>query len=784
MDKINWAFEKGYDMEREVIYFPVRHHSPACSYHVKKAIELYKPEAVLIEGIEEGNDLLPLLSHDDIVAPFATYHSFVDKKGAVGEKGERYKFYTPYMDSSPELTAIREGKKRGLEVAFIDMPMPYHLIDHKKEFNYNTYEKYITFNNKYIETLCRKEGCQDYEELWEKLFELDYMERKHEDFVRNLLSYCILTREAKLEELDSENLMRESYMAMKIREYKEKFNRILVITGGYHTVSLLKMSKEFVKPFEYDKEDLNIYPLAYSYDRLDGMRTYASGMPYPEYYNRLCLGMDSGKNHEDIAKEYFLETIRELRKGGEGISTADGIEALYMAEELRKLRNKGNIGAAEIREAVLSSFVKGAINLSTGKPLEILDRKMRGNGIGRIPSTSVQPPVITDFRNQAEELGLNLDKLVKKQVTLDLYRKRKDKGRSAFLHMLQFLQVPFGKLVKSANLLNTDTRGTMREVWEVAWSVETETILLDLSVYGTSLKEVTENILYEKIKESEKVGEICTLLSTSYYCGLKKEGKKIFEAIREIIEEDNSFTSQGQGSAILHFLYQAADLLEVEDKDKLYVYMKETYDKSLYLFSLTEDIDQARQEEFGEAINKLYSLTLDNNLNFDRERFIENLLVSLEKVKNSYMQGVISALLYTLGAREIGHIVSLFKSHIYASTANVNESVDYLVGIFTYGREVIFIKDEFITELNNLISSLDKEKFMSILPKLRRAFTFYTPLEINRIGEKIGKIAGNNPDELLLQKGIDEEVLELALRLDKIGKERVEGIFELSTDTD
>ena len=44
-------FENSFNeiIKENIIFFPIRHHSPACSFHLKKIIENYKPETILIE---------------------------------------------------------------------------------------------------------------------------------------------------------------------------------------------------------------------------------------------------------------------------------------------------------------------------------------------------------------------------------------------------------------------------------------------------------------------------------------------------------------------------------------------------------------------------------------------------------------------------------------------------------------------------------------------------------------------------------------------------------------
>lgn len=41
-----------WDLSAPLLYFPVRHHSPACAFHLQKAIAAYQPDCILIEGPE------------------------------------------------------------------------------------------------------------------------------------------------------------------------------------------------------------------------------------------------------------------------------------------------------------------------------------------------------------------------------------------------------------------------------------------------------------------------------------------------------------------------------------------------------------------------------------------------------------------------------------------------------------------------------------------------------------------------------------------------------------
>ena len=65
------------------VYFPVRHHSPACSRHLQRLIEKLQPAAVLVEGPAQFTPLISLLLKPESRAPFAIYTQFIDHKRQV-----------------------------------------------------------------------------------------------------------------------------------------------------------------------------------------------------------------------------------------------------------------------------------------------------------------------------------------------------------------------------------------------------------------------------------------------------------------------------------------------------------------------------------------------------------------------------------------------------------------------------------------------------------------------------------------------------------------------------
>ena len=93
------------ELDGRIVYFPVRHHSPACAWHVSRLIRQVKPKSVLIEGPRNAAPLIPFLTHERTRMPVAIYTTFVQRF----DDGMpiRHAAYYPLCDYSPELAAIR-----------------------------------------------------------------------------------------------------------------------------------------------------------------------------------------------------------------------------------------------------------------------------------------------------------------------------------------------------------------------------------------------------------------------------------------------------------------------------------------------------------------------------------------------------------------------------------------------------------------------------------------------------------------------------------------------------
>src|SRR5262249_54460417 len=157
-----------------VVYFPVRHHSPACAWHVTRLIQELRPESVLIEGPRDATPLIPFLTHKRTRLPVAIYTTFVNRV----DRGhpERHAAYYPLCDYSPELAAIRAAHAVGAEARFIDLTYSEMVSSEAKRSDLrlrSLCEERHLQHSRLLKAACHRAGVRDPDELWDHLYEVD-----------------------------------------------------------------------------------------------------------------------------------------------------------------------------------------------------------------------------------------------------------------------------------------------------------------------------------------------------------------------------------------------------------------------------------------------------------------------------------------------------------------------------------------------------------------------------------------------------------------------------------
>ena len=437
--------------------------------------------------------------------PVSVYYSYKDDEG-------RHACYYPLLDYSPELVALKSAVEADIPVHFIDLPYG-NLVISEREFKEKDdsstreayYGDYFLQKSKYIKMLCEKENCRDYSELWEKLFEIPAMETDTdtETFIKNMATLCCFSRADYPEQLliEEQNPPREDFMAENIMKYQKKYNRILVVTGGFHTARLI----ELVKTGEIKKQkpmNGRAYLIPYSFEECDQLSGYESGMPYPGYYQSIYenLCAEKADSYQKTTLHYITHLAKALRKNRESISLSEETAAFFMCLGLAQMRGKNQCGVYELLDGVRTAFVKGELNLSTSFIFKEAQRLLRGQKNGQVGDDAPQPPIVLAFETKAKQYRFDISSSLSKSVTLDIVSKKGHREQSVFLHRLLFLENPFAVKRAGPDYESRTNTTLKREKWDYSYTGRVSAALIEKSHLGGTVEEACETALSDLIE--------------------------------------------------------------------------------------------------------------------------------------------------------------------------------------------------------------------------------------------------------------------------------------------
>lgn len=757
-----------YDLSRPILYFLIRHHSPACAWHLKKAVAAYEPDCILIEGPENAQEQIRVLAHPETKAPVALYYFYKDSKGLLSEDKEDYRCYYPFLDSSPELVAMREAEALGIPARFIDLPYGEILIGtaedrgiraEREKPSYN--DDYLLSRSAYLRRLCEKTGLRSFDELWEKYFEIGGLFLETADFIRLVSVQCGLSRQhTPKEELEADGcLLRERYMAQQIAEASGKYKRILVVTGGFHTYGLMELEtlQPAAKPVKLHRladRDQGVYPIAYSMEAADALNGYASGMQSPGFYqqvwDRLLKKETPEGAYEGAALHQLVSAGRQARKKKEPLSSYDIICALSMAKGLAALRGKQEPGLYELRDAALSSFVKGEYSPSTDLPLRILSELNRGKQVGSLCRDADRPPLILDFEEQCRKFGLKIQAAGQQEVTLELFTKKKHLAMSRFFYQIEYLGTGFARRTRGADLLNRKDKSRIREIWSYRFSGSVLAALVDVSMMGGTVAEASRTRLVRQFQTSQSSQEAARLMAQGFLMGFLEEQARMGMHIREVLMEDGDFFSLTKGFSHLRMLYELQELYEVQDSAELEELIRICFQKIVQLLPSMAQVKDEQLKECMEGCLSLYQIT--GRPGFVRYRPV--LLEAFERLLGQRgitpgLEGTVLGLLYGYESRYETRIRSAAAGYLQGTDEMQMKSAAFLRGLFYTARDFVFVQEHFLEMIDGLLEKLSGEAFMKLLPELRQAFGYFTPLEIDRIAGKAAGLHGVKKQEVL-----------------------------------
>ena len=768
-----------YDITAPVLFFPVRHHSPVCSWQLLRTIEEYKPQVILIEGPEDANGIIPVLTDDRTEPPAAIYYYYKDKKKLISPEAEDYRCYYPFLCSSPEYNAMKAAKRLGIEARFIDLPYYEILINTEsghgllKDDKQNYADDGRITRGDYYRRLIEKTQVRDFDEFWEKYFEISGLSLTPEGFHRMMTAYCGIVREStSRQEMESDGtFIREQCMAANIKAAMQEQERVLVVTGGFHTPGLYELIQQSsIKPVKRHRiaaDCTGCFPAAYSYEAADALHGYSSGMKYPLFYDRIFKRLEKEKSpfgiYSDEALTLLVRTARASAEKDIPVSVADVTAAESMISGLAALRGIRECGMAEVNDAVTAAYIKGEKTISSSLPLDILRKLATGDGIGRIGDKAHTPPLIADFEEQCKAFRLKYTTAEPQSLECGLFTSAKGLPLSRFLHRMRFLGTKFCELKRGPDLHGGTDRSLVRELWEYKRTPGVDAALIDRTICGFTVEEACRNMASRMLRTESRIGRAAHIAVDCFLMGISIEGET--ERLERIAAGDGDFFSVGAALGHFRTLLDLKRLYEYEDSTMLPL-LTRCFDKLTLSLPGMACVPDDQADKLCSVMKQLFALT-DTLLTDRRGMFTQALLdLTEEPVKHPAVFGAAMGLLCAVEPDIQKDAEEAMRGYLRGDLPVKKQGADYLKGLFSTARDIVFAQNDFLIMTDELLTSMSSDDFLEILPSLRLAFSYFTPQEISETAAAVAKLYSTQSDSVLYGNVIDEELYAFGQRLD------------------
>ena len=790
---------RGRLFSERVVYFPIRHHSPACALHVGRLIRARRPSHVLVEAPKSFEAFMPHLLAPDCKLPVALYTIFREPVPDQ-DQPRRHAAYYPFCAHSPEYEAMVAAREVGAEVHFIDLEFPEMMLSDPRRASLQEGAAPLTLasdphllHSEYVRRLSAQLGCRDHDELWDHLFEARALALSTERFVDELAAYCALARQS----YDPSYLaaddthVREARMAAHVRAaLAEAAGSVLVVTGGFHTAVLPELVQaslpEPAAP-SYPEDAAETWLIRYGFERLDRFSGYAAGMPSPAYYDRTwgALAAGDAKALEAMGADLLVEIARDIRSSGvtSPSSTAEAIAAVVQARNLADLRGHAWPLRQDLLDAVDSCYAKSEADLDPAH--RFAAERFVGDRVGEVPSGIGVPPIVADLGRAAEALGVSLT-AHPKHLGLDLYRSRRDRLRSRLLHQLRLLGVPLGRLDAGPDFVRGHGLTLMQERWTVAWSPMVDAALIDAAPLGETIEAAAHTALRRRIAtlSSEAAARSATaataLLVEACQLGLHQTLDSISAAVERGVAEDPELHSVAQAATQLELLLVSREPLEAGPLLQVPALIAAAYRRACRLIPdaarCPDELLEPTLEAFG-ALRELLAGAPDDvesqRAELDPALFygaLQAILRAPATETRAAPAGAAAALLHAAGHLDDPGLLRVVLGYVAGAQVEISSACEVLQGVIRVSREVVWQVDGLVEALTDQLTSWNDEAFRRALPALRRAFSALTPRETVQVAGSVTRHLGTEGLGPLVDTRFDEQDLEVGLALEAVAR--------------
>lgn len=731
-------------LDRRFLLLPVRHHSPACAWHARQVIRRCRPDCLLVEGPSDFEGHLEALLDPDTRPPVAVY-AYVHF--AQPDQPRRWQTFWPLCGFSPEYVALREAHRLGARLELIDLPswcnaqreLAFEQLGEGDPSAAARHQESYLRRSEYIQALVRRRGCRDFDELWDRLFETPPTPKTSEQFFQALAAFCDLGRaQYDCQSLEVEGtLLRERYMAARIRQaLQSAAGKVIAVVGGFHRLGIeAELEDDSISPpplpAEPQSADRGSFLTAYSFEQLLANDEYTAGMATPGYYHRLWSRWTRARRPGTCAIDLLPDLVADLRQLGCEISSADWVAAETMARRLADLRHQPQPAREDLRDAISSSWSRESAASQTTSLIALAERWLAGQQTGRVARSAGVPPLIRDFREQLRRL--RLPTTGRRQIVLDLYARQLDAQRSAFLHRLRYLGVPYADLLAGPDFVARRDRHRVRELWEAHWRPEQAAALQNQAALGPSVADAAASkLLRAAADDRASPAAAAAWLTWAWVMDLPDLQGRLLERAERALAGDSRFDASAQAAADIDALqhYRSAS---VQLAERLAHLAGRARQRAVDLIAGLSAVPDEAQQACATALRQLKAAILPHPA--EAERFFEALArLAARPETPALLAGAAHGVLW-----QAEQLSDQQLAEATAAQAPANQLGDFVHGVLLVARHSATEHEPLLAAVHQALGGMQEQTFLANLPALRLAFGQLTPRELRRTARQVAR---------------------------------------------
>ena len=688
-----------------VTVFGIRHHGPGSARSLVAALEGLQPDAVLVEGPPDADDLIELVADEEMVPPVALLVYRPDEPTRA--------VYYPFAEFSPEWQALRWAVTRRVPARFMDLPMAHRFAVRLGRPRGGDVDP--------IGVLGEAAGYSDPERWWEQIVE----ERRDPTGVFEAILEAMTAVRATADASDAEESLREAWMRKTIRAAERAgAANIAVVCGAWHAPAL-----RVRPPAKDDDARLRKLPkvkvaatwVPWTYGRLTYASGYGAGIVSPGWYDHLWRVRDA------TAASWMTHVARLLRAEDLDASSGHAIDAVRLAEALAALRGRAAAGLDELTEATRAVMTGGS-----DLPLRIVHQRLIvGERLGGVSPRAPSVPLARDLEAQRKSLRLKQEP-TERLLDLDL-RREIDLARSRLLHRLQLLGVEWGE---AEDLSQVMTMGTFRERWRLQWDPDLAVSLVEAGMWGNTVEEAASASAADRVEKATSLARLGELLDLSLLAALPAAAARVMVRLDEITAATTDVP------ALLEALPPLARTLRYGDVRQTDATTVTRVDDGLVaracvgLPATCVALDDGAAKKIEEALGAVSGALALLGRPEHRAEWHEALAtLSGDERVHGLVAGRALRLLLDAGA--VSREEVLRRTGLALSSARPPEQAGAWAEGLLKGSGLLLLHDDALWEVvDRWIAGLGEEAFTAVLPLARRTFAAYSPSERREIGAR------------------------------------------------